>query len=288
MKLLKLPKRNVFEFIESLRAFGELHAPVRRGDNNYIFAPIDDTSEIVFDAMRTIIPPKKYLYRPVQPMFRFDPEKGYEPVTDDIDKRVVLFGLHSCEINALNILDSVFRKDYKDDYYFVRRAATAIIGISCEPDELCFCESMDCDYVEGGFDLFFSDIGDSYFVGVGSSLGDDMVIAKEDLFEKLSHMDVEEYKARSRAQKDKYTLKLDIRDLPEILDLEYQSKVWEKYGEPDLTQICSPQGSSIQSFPGVTKSGPDDCIRSVASLRSGRHLLKVPQRRAFFGSVRQI
>jgi sulfhydrogenase subunit beta (sulfur reductase) len=235
MKLLKLPKRNFNEFVESLKRFGELHAPVRKGENTYVFAPIEDPSQIALEAIRTILPPKKYFYQPKTPMFNFDAQKGYSPVTAGIDRRLVLFGLHSCEINALNILDSVFAKDFRDDYYFVRRAGTAIIGLSCEPDELCFCESMDTDYVESGFDLFLSDIGDSYSVGVGSSLGDDMVIAKEDLFEKLALSDIEEYKAHSRAQKSKYTLKLDVRDLPEILDLEYQSKVWEKYGDKCLS-----------------------------------------------------
>lgn len=283
MKLLKLPKRNLFEFIDSLKNFGELHAPVRKGDRCYAYAPISDPKEIALDAVRTILPPKKYFYKPVQPMFNFDPVKGYTPVTEDMDKKIILFGLHACEINALNILDSVFETDYRDDYYFERRRNTAIIGLSCEPDELCFCESMDSAYVESGFDLFFTDLQEYYLVGVGTSLGDDMLAGKAGLFEALTAEDVEKFKAHSREHKDKYTLKLDVRDLPEILDMEYQSKVWEKYGAKCLScgscsMVCPTcycyninDEVNLDAVSGKRMRSWDSCLFKEHALVAGGH-----------------
>jgi len=40
MKIVKLPKENLGQFITHLSAFGETHAPVRKGDEGFAFAPV--------------------------------------------------------------------------------------------------------------------------------------------------------------------------------------------------------------------------------------------------------
>ncbi len=85
--------------------------------------------------------------------------------------------------------------------------------------------------VDHGFDLFLSDLGDDYLVLVGTSRGDDIVAMSHCLMQKPTPADFAEYKRRSRIRRDAYKTHLDLEDLPEILEMEYQSEVWEEMGE---------------------------------------------------------
>ena len=134
-------------------------------------------------------------------LFRFREGEGYVPCTEGLDKRVILFGVHACDIYALNILDQVFSGKYDDPYYQARRKNVAIIGIDCWPDEHCFCRSMRADFVDTGFDLFLGELGDHYLTFVGTALGDDMVLATGPLFQDVSPEDIDEYKRRSTGKR---------------------------------------------------------------------------------------
>lgn len=126
MKIVKLPKENLTDFINQLSLFGEIHAPVKRGERSFAFQPVKDPSEIELDYTRTILPLKKYFFRPIDNMFNFSQEKGYEIPLEEPDKKWVIFGVHSCDIHGLKILDLVFSGRYVDNYYFARRSNAAI------------------------------------------------------------------------------------------------------------------------------------------------------------------
>ena len=121
MQIVKLPKENLDKFMGSLSKFGEIHAPIKKDENTYLFSKIEDLSKIELNYNRTILPPKKYFLPPTETMFRFSPEKGYEPPQDNLNKKYVLLGVHSCDIHGLKILDLVFSGTYVDNYYFTRR-----------------------------------------------------------------------------------------------------------------------------------------------------------------------
>jgi len=177
------------------------------------------------------MPPKKYLLPPHETMLTYRKANGYVAGSEDLNRKIVLFGVHACDIYAFNILDKVFLEGaFPDPYYRTRRKNVAVIGIDCEPDEHCFCHSMRADFVDKGFDLFFYDIGDDYLVMVGTALGDDMVLATGPLFTPVSDADIAEYKRRSAAKKERFQLEVELRDLPEIFELEYANDIWEELG----------------------------------------------------------
>jgi sulfhydrogenase subunit beta (sulfur reductase) len=233
MKILKLPKARLDFFASVLQQFGEVHAPVKQ-DGNYVFQRLRRWSEARLDYPRTLLPPKKYFLPPREALFRYG-ASGYAPVVEDLDKRIVLMGVHACDIYALNILDQVFSGKFNDPYYHTRRKNIAIIGIDCTPDEHCFCRSMRADFVDRGFDLFFNDIGEYYLTLVGTARGDDMTLATGALFEPVTEEDIETYKVRSASKRKAFQLDIEIRDLPEIFEMEYQSDIWERLGEKCLS-----------------------------------------------------
>jgi sulfhydrogenase subunit beta (sulfur reductase) len=235
MKILKMAKENLDLFVAILPAFGEVYAPVKRG-KSIVFEKPSMWSDVQMDYARTMLPPKKLLLPPREKTFAFDPNNGYQDLLAEACKPMVLFGVHAYDIYGLNILDRVFMQaKYPDPYYIARRKATSIIGIDFKPDDKHLASSMNADFVDSGFDLFLSDIGDDYLMLVGTSRGDDMVVMSNCLMHKPTEADIVEYKKRSKMRRESYKVHLDLEDLPEILEMEYHSKVWEDMGERCLS-----------------------------------------------------
>jgi sulfhydrogenase subunit beta (sulfur reductase) len=234
MKVLKLPKQNFTAFMEGLRKYGEVHIPIKTSSKSYVFAPMNDPSEISLEFLRTVIPPKKYFFKPKDKLLKFDPEKGFTEVIEDANKKVVLFGLHPCDIHGLKILDLVFGANNADPYFFARRKNVLIVGLSCIPDDKCFCRSMGTDATEDGYDLFLSELKEFYIVTVGSSIGDDITNELKQLLTKVTKKDTIEYLKIRKVRKDKFTLHLDTSDLPYILELQRESEVWDELGKKCL------------------------------------------------------
>jgi sulfhydrogenase subunit beta (sulfur reductase) len=235
MKILKIPKKDLDLFASVLPAFGRLYAPVRRG-SGYAFDHPASWSEVHLQYPRTILPPRKLLLPAREAMFTFDPQRGYEDRLAEAAVPQVLFGVHAYDIHGLNILDRVFAQGpYADPYYITRRQHTAVIGIDFEPDERHFARSMNADFVDSGFDLFLSDIGDHYLVLVGTSRGDDMVVMSGCLLAEPGKADIAEFKRRSNLRRAAYRTQVDLGDLPEILEMEYHSAVWKELGDRCLS-----------------------------------------------------
>ena len=235
MKILKMAKRDLDLFVSVLPAFGEVYAPVQRGQG-FAFERPSLWSDVRMNYTRTLLPPKKLLLPPRETTFSFDPNKGFQDLLAEATKPMVLFGVHSYDIYGLNILDRVFAQaKFPDPYYIARRKATAIIGVDFVPDEIHAAGSMNADFVDHGFDLFLSDIGDEYLVLVGTSRGDDMVVLSGCLMKSPGEADFAEYKRRSKTRRDAYKVHLNLEDLPEILEMEYHSKVWDEFGAKCLS-----------------------------------------------------
>ncbi len=265
MKILKMAKRDLDLFASVLPAFGEVYAPVERG-SGFAFERPSLWSDVRMSYTRTILPPKKLLLPPRETTFSFDPSKGYVDLLPDASKPMVLFGVHSYDIYGLNILDRVFAQaKFPDPYYIARRKATAIIGVDFVPDEWHAAGSMNADFVDHGFDLFLSDIGEEYLVLVGTSRGDDMVVMSGCLMSPPTEADFAEYKRRSKARRDGYKTRLELEDLPEILEMEYHSKVWDEFGEKCLScGSCSMVCPTCYCF--------DICDEVDLGSRSGRRV----------------
>lgn len=234
MKTTKLPKAELERFVSLLSRFGEVHAPVER-NGDFVFERLTHWADARLDYTRTILPPKKYLLPPQETLFRFDAQNGYQPAAARLGQRLVLFGVHACDVYGLNLLEEVFDGKYPDPYFQTRRKNVAIVGVDCVPDEHCFCRGMRADFVDHGFDLFLYDIGEDYLVLVSTALGDDIVLAGQGLFREVTPADTDEYKRRSSAKRETFQLDVEIRDLPEIFEMEYKSDIWEELGERCLS-----------------------------------------------------
>jgi sulfhydrogenase subunit beta (sulfur reductase) len=221
------------EFLMSLEKFGKLYGP-KRQDDILTYAPIERFDELVLGSGTTLIPLKKLFHPKRFDMFRFD-ETGFKPDYSIFEKRVIL-GVHPCEIHGLLKLDEVFMVDPVDPYYAGLRENSAIIGFSCLPSENALCKSTGTDIIEKDFDLFFVELDDIYLVWVGSSLGHDMVLEKEDFFdEDVSHDDIQRYIEWRERRDGMFKRSFNFAAMPDIIELSYGSEIWDYFAHKCLS-----------------------------------------------------
>ncbi len=208
----------------------EVIAPVKSGQS-YAFEAVTDFNDICLNYTTTITPPKKYLLPPHEVLFRFNAEEN--EVVDymlEVTPRV-LFGLHACDINALNSLDCVFRdKQFPDPYYEARRDATMIIGLSCTPTDACFCNLMDADEARTGYDLFLQDIGDRYLVSIGSVEAANILESACNPREATDE-DRIAFRHMTRTRQASFNPAIpDIQEVPMLMDAFHSDPFWEELG----------------------------------------------------------
>ena len=120
----------------------ELVAPVEC-DQGHIFDTIDDPNDVVLDYSTTIASPKKYFLPPREVLFKFDvAQNDVDAYELDVKPRV-LFGVHPCDMNAIEKLDSVFLEGpYPDpDHRAVAERPRCIVGVACTPSQVVLLPS---------------------------------------------------------------------------------------------------------------------------------------------------
>jgi len=225
-----LAKENMYSFFEILKGIGKVYGPVKVGESSYDFREVDSLSEVDLTYVRTMIPPKKFFLKPKETIFEFDEEKleFKEPPNGEAN---VILGVHACDINALKILDGIYMDETPDKYYTQRRESSFIVGISCTPDEYCFCESMGTSYALDGFDLFLHEISRGYVVRIGSEKGHRIVDENKNLFEDPKTEDIEEFKQNEKKRLEAFKLKLNVSGIQDMLDISYEDPVWKETAE---------------------------------------------------------
>jgi sulfhydrogenase subunit beta (sulfur reductase) len=156
----------------------------------------------------------------------------------------VLFGAHACDIHALKILDLLYLSDYADPYYSANRSDLLVVGYGCWPDDKCFCDSLGTSTADDGFDLALTPLDGRFLVTVATSRGDDVVRSCRDLFEPATSSDIGDYLLRLRERRGAFQLRLDITDLPYVLEMKKEDPVWD-----ELARKCLCCGSCSMVCP---------------------------------------
>jgi sulfhydrogenase subunit beta (sulfur reductase) len=208
----------------------------RHGAPLHDFAMVGDFSELALDYAQTVHSAKRFVlpYRETLATFALHPDGWEKQVARTPSRPLVFFGMHACDINALNKLDLVLAQGSSPDpSYLARRNNLFIIGLACTPAPQCFCRSMGTDSALRGFDLFLTDLGSRYFVEILSARA----------FALLARVDAREpsrrehtlYKEGSREKSRRCTATVDTSDLSKILDLEFEATAWEFWGKKCLS-----------------------------------------------------
>ena len=252
-----LDKSEVSSLVAGFALSAEVIGPVRH-QGTFVFDEVgSDPSRLCLDYTTTILPPKKYLMPPRETLFGFSTAQNRieEPKIEAVPR--VLFGLHACDINAINRLDEVFLdSEFPDPYYAAQRAATLIVGISCMPDEHCFCTLWGTDEANRGYDLFLHDIGDRYLVNILSVQAAE-TLARTTHAREAHPEDSAAFQRRQDEFKAAFPEMPDDSGLPMLMDAYYEDTLWDELGARCLScGACSSVCPTCHCFDIIDVLGP--------------------------------
>ncbi len=197
-----LDKNHLSYWLRQLRKDRQLIGPLRDEGRDIVFRTVENIHEIVLDCPASLPSPKEFLFPQYEPMLRLNSNpsspplrKGVRAVEDLTDKnRRVIFGVRSCDISTLGLLDKFYLGKYRDPYYEQRRKNTLFISVVCNnPEPTCFCIGLATGpYLEKGFDIQLTDLGDRYFLQTGSAEGARTVRSMAFLFRRPTKLDYED------------------------------------------------------------------------------------------------
>jgi sulfhydrogenase subunit beta (sulfur reductase) len=245
VSLTIIKKQDFNQFITHLMPDYRVVGPVAY-NGIFAFDDISTPSDLQLEYTTTILPPKKYLYPPKEVLFRFNNTYGGSVDPPPEPQATVIFGVHTCDVHAIQLLDKVFSTGHIDPNYVGRRQKTLIISVECLTpcDDSSFCKSMGTLSADEGYDLHLTNLGDSYAVDIGTPAGEELLKK----YAKASDAAAEDMQQLNTVISEKwpkfsYKLEFDVSDLPSILGLSMKSPVWEELDKRCLacaacTNVC--------------------------------------------------
>ena len=230
-------KREINSLLRKLSRSYLIFCPVKK-DGEFVFDEISSAEDLELEYITTRLPPKKYLFPPVETFFSHEKGVIIDNKHRNADRRQLIFGIHPCDVNAILLLDRHFLGDYKDPCYLRRRENTVIAALTCEEiGDNCFCESFGTGpSLKEGYDLLLTDVGDRYLVEIGSKIGEQ--IAQEVHLSDATTEDFREKEERLKAVRAKFKKKVNTDNLAEVMLDSLKHKIWT-----ELKDTCLSVGS---------------------------------------------
>ncbi len=246
MQFVILKKERFDDFISSLSEMKKLVAPVSKGYNNFAFEEVKKAEEIALKYIPTILPAKKFFMPQRETLLEFKKNKRdiSEPIVEF--EPITIFGLHTCDLAGIQCLNMVFSERPKDYNYLIRKQNIVLIGLECNEycDKYASCHLVNASFPTGGYDLFFTDLGEYFIVHINTKIGDE-IISQTSTFDKAEISHLNELKNLREQKRKIFTneVPIDPRHLPELFDRSFRAKVWEDLGERCLacgncTNVC--------------------------------------------------
>ncbi|MBN2058122.1 MAG: 4Fe-4S dicluster domain-containing protein [Candidatus Saganbacteria bacterium] len=246
MQYVTLKKERFDDFISRLAQDKKVVAPVAQDNNAYAFEPVTSGRQIAKDYIPTILPPKKYFMPQYETLATFNIGNGQqmEPVVEY--ERMILFGVRTCDLAGIQCLNMVFSERPKDHNYLVRKSKIIIIGYECNDycDEYASCRLVHNHTPNGGYDLFFTDLGDKFIVHINTQAGDE-IIEKTKLFEEANEKDLKALEALREKKRKIFANEVPVvhENIPQVFEKSYNSNIWEDLGKKCLscgncTNVC--------------------------------------------------
>ncbi|MBU1087668.1 MAG: 4Fe-4S dicluster domain-containing protein [Candidatus Omnitrophica bacterium] len=244
-KYVVLKKKDFNDFIAKLALMQTVVAPVKKGKKSFAFQEVTTGKEIALQYIPTILPPKKYFMPQQETIMKFNKAKfEWTPVLEY--NEITIFGVHTCDLAGIQCLNMVFTNKPKDINYIVRKDKITIIGFECNAycDEFASCAAMDNHIPNGGYDLFFTELNDSFIIHVNTLMGE-KIIEEISLFSKANDDNLKELEELRTKKREIFKNELNTKhsDLKAVFENSFNSKVWKDIGAKcvacgNCTNVC--------------------------------------------------
>ena len=191
-----LKKDHLLPWLRRLAKSHRVVAPLKNRHGDTLYGELDAVETAELDLAGQPQASAKSFFLPQQEVlftYQRGAEGGYEfTETPPAAPPTVFFGLRSCDLSAILYTDVVFLGREKEPGYRQRREAAILISIAChEPQANCFCHATKSGpFLEFGYDLQFTDLGNRFLVEVGRSRGEELVREWQPFFSLATEEDV--------------------------------------------------------------------------------------------------
>jgi ferredoxin len=244
MQMKVMPKHLLEAWVDRLRQHYRIVGP-KSLHGATVFGEIEHFDDLAMDYSYTVLPAKKYLLPPREELFQFNAQ------TMEMEANVetvptVIFGLHTCDLHAIMLMDKINYTGFADQHYIARREQITLVSIECGTpcNAKAFCKDMGTYTLPEHYDVHLTDLGDRYIVDIGSEKGERLFEGCTALWSPL----VEDQARLNQYMAEKWPhfehkLDFDVTELPDVLARNSRSPVWDEIGEKCLacgqcTQVC--------------------------------------------------
>jgi NAD(P)H-flavin reductase/ferredoxin len=140
----------------------------------------------------------------------------------------ILFGVRACDVNGIAYMDRFFQGEYCDDVYKGNRENTLIIALNCvKIGEQCFCNSLGTGpFVNVGYDLLLTPIGDKYLVEVNGDKGIALIEISMEYLKPAMDYVLENKMKLLKGLESKFTTIMNNSNIKEVLKKGFNDDVW--------------------------------------------------------------
>ena len=242
-----LSKAHLSYWLRQLRKEAELIGPLRLIDGDIVFSSVENIHDIVVDCPANLPSPKEFLFPQREEMYKFSP-KGAQRSGNN-SKRVI-FGIRSCDMSAVGLMDTFYGGKCEDDFYTERRNNTFFISIACNrPAPSCFCIGLGTGpFLKEGFDIQLTDLGDRYMVQIGSTKGRQLIKGYGHIFRRPKKADYDDQYEANLSCQSKFEKRITLENVRQkILAGEVPDSFWE-----GVASRCFQCGGCVYQCPVCT------------------------------------
>ncbi len=239
-KDLVLDKNYLSYWLRQLRKERELTGPIKDINQEFVFKNIDQIHEISLEYPTTLCLPKEFVFPQLEEMFEYSEGRIHDLINT---RKRIIFGARPCDISAINLIDRFYsaetessydiknpNRKFQDSYYFSRRKNMIFISLGCNnPEPTCFCNSLGTGpFLESGFDVQLTDLGDRFFVSIGSHAGRSITEPYKHLFESAKKQDYDDRYEILLSVQTKFEKRINLEETREkILAGKVPDSLWE-------------------------------------------------------------
>jgi ferredoxin len=210
---------------ERLAAAGPLYLPVKEGPA-VLFRPWAEGAAAALDVTQATVSPKEIFFPRDETYLKFrrEGEKLALAESGTPAGPAIAFGLRSCDLRAVELLDLVFRgQEPADALYGRRRENTMLVALACgQPDPSCFCGAFGINPADApGADVMAWWDGDVLVMEARTARGEALFAAAGELLQESAAGS----KPLAPATAE---FGLPLEDLPERLKSRFYDPAWDR------------------------------------------------------------
>ena len=217
MRTYSISLKQWVENLSLVSAKYDVFAPIQKSDfPDYELITKNNIESISYNKAKPTTPLKAFMF-PIKE----------NVVKENKNKQRIIFGVPSCDLSALNLLDKIFLdKDFLDTYYKEKRENTILIGSDCyEIEKNCHCTSYGVNPYPGkNCDISFSLVDHKVTLQVHTKKSEKFL---SEFFTELIEIDELPTEVKGRRNQIIEKLKLQNKELP---DAEETRKIITKGG----------------------------------------------------------